>query len=253
METTLLKLIDYLNQRYELPADLFSESVAVKTADNQYLSGTDNVSSWLYHVRSSVLNNVTNIALVNHIQTSNPSLSAFELSCCLTNTHSSMLPIAGTVEWHGERIKSLHLYYSHWPLYGEQRIRNPVYAKDDTAELPGIIKSYHQALFSGHVEAALACFVKTGQVREPSGSTSGYGLKTTLEDFFSSAFKDGGIRLIYHTLLKQNNQIAAEYTCTHWGQCELTPQAGMEFWDIDAESGLIKSVRIYDEVTQPNR
>ena len=54
------------------------------------------------------------------------------------------------------------------------------------------------------------------------------------------------------------NVVLPEYTCTKWGTTEIIPQAGMEFFDREEQddnngnnNSLFKSVRMYDDINQP--
>ena len=82
---------------------------------------------------------------------------------------------------------------------------------------------------------------------------SGLGQESKLEYFFSRTSKDGRVSLVYHTVVDGGARCAAECSCTKWGQTEIPPQAGIEFFDrvSDGEKRLFKAVRIYDDIEQP--
>jgi hypothetical protein len=126
-------------------------------------------------------------------------------------------------------------------------------------KIPPDVLDYHATLKDGNVENVLKLFSKGGSIREPSGGISGPGQESKLQDFFSRTFRNGGVSLIYHTIVDNCECCSAEYCCTKWGTTEITPQAGMEFFDRTEKQenssnnnySLFKSVRIYDDVKQP--
>jgi len=157
------------------------------------------------------------------------------------------LPLAVVFE-KTEKIRSIRLYHSRFPVRQMQPERSPLFESSVTAKLPENFSAYHEALRQGSVEKALALFSEDGTIREPSGHISGPG--EPLRRFFESAFKEGGIHLIYHTFIAGEKITAAEYTCDHWGKTAIPPQSGMEFFEHD-HRGKFHRVRIYDDVVQP--
>lgn len=160
------------------------------------------------------------------------------------------LPVAMVFDGMDSKIRQVRIYHSTWLLDHAHTVRPPVLPGDRRVILPDVVKAYHLALEKGDTKKALALFAPGAYVREPSGGISGGQSKVPLEQFFTNAFKAGGIGIEYHTLVNGGKFLAAEYTCTKWGKQDLSPQAGMEFFDLD-EKGLLTAVRIYDDVAQP--
>lgn len=162
------------------------------------------------------------------------------------------LPIAFAADLdYEDRISHLRLYHSNYALKNSHSLRQPLFTEQQIAETSEIVKAYHQALYQGDAVGAAKLFSNTAIAREPSGDEFGPGKKMHLKAFFDHAFKEGGIRLHYHTFSQHGRNIAAEYTCYYWGKLDIPPQAGMEFWDVN-EQNIFEGIRIYDDVEQPN-
>lgn len=172
----------------------------------------------------------------------------------LTRLHTEgrpiALPLAVAMDGFDDKILQVRGYHSTWPLGHSHAVRSPVLPGDRRVLLPPVVQAYHLALETGDTEQALRLFAPHGSVREPSGGISGGNSPVPLQQFFARAFQGGGIGLQYVTFFDGNHSLAAEYICDRWGKQSLPPQAGMEFWDLD-ESGLFTSVRIYDDIAQP--
>jgi hypothetical protein len=193
---------------------------------------------------------------INLVKEKDNSLRAGEASISLTlNGKDILLPFSFVLNINSDKeINEIRFYHSYWPIESKHRIRPNIFPLDmENSRIPSDILKYHTALKEGNIQQVLTLFAAEGSIREPSGGISGPGQESKLEDFFSRTFKDGGVFLVYHTIVDNGTRAAAEYSCTKWGQIEIPPQAGLEFFDriSDGEPSLFKAVRIYDDIEQP--
>ncbi len=167
-----------------------------------------------------------------------------------------LLPFAFALNVNADKkINEIRFYHSHWPIESQHHLRPNLFPLDRVASrISSDILNYHTALNDGNIEEVLKLFADDGSIREPSGGISGPGQESKLEDFFSRTFKEGGVSLVYHTIVDGEIRCAAEYSCIKWGRTEIAPQAGIEFFDRVSEGDgiLFKAVRIYDDIEQPN-
>lgn len=163
---------------------------------------------------------------------------------------TDLMPYALALEFESQKIKAVRIYHSSWPVEGKHRVRKPFFEPTVRASVPTEISRYSLALAGGKTAITETLFSERSSVREPSGRKSGPGFPFSLKHFYDQAFRNGGIKLMYHTFAQVGAQAAAEYTVTHWGRNELTPQPGIEFWDLGPQ-GKFLAVRIYDDIEQP--
>ena len=193
---------------------------------------------------------------INLVKEKDNSLRAGEASISLKlNGRDILLPFAFALNVNADKeINEIRFYHSYWPIESQHHLRPNLFPLDkEASRIASDILKYHTTLNEGNIEQILTLFASDGSVREPSGVISGSGQESKLEDFFSRTFKDGGVSLVYHTFVDDGTRCAAEYSCTKWGQSEIPPQAGIEFFDrvLEHEGNLFKSVRIYDDIEQP--
>lgn len=219
------------------------------------------VKDSLIEFRSWLDGHEARVTPLNLVNEKNNQLQAGEAIISLKiKDRSISLPLAFVIDKNkNEQINKIRFYHSYWPIEEQHHVRlNILPLEVQAPKIPPDVLAYHAALRDGNIENVLGLFSKGGSVREPSGGISGPGQESKLQDFFSRTFKKGGVSLIYHTIVDNEKCCAAEYTCTKWGTTEIIPQAGMEFFDREEQennngnnNSLFKSVRIYDDINQP--
>jgi hypothetical protein len=239
------KFINVLSQdiTYSSPFSDHNEIEAVKGSLMQCRNWLDNHSATL-----------TAVNLVK--EKDNPLRAGEALISLKLNGKDVLLPFAFALNVNANNeINEIRFYHSYWPIESKHHIRPNIFPLDkEASRIPTEILDYHSALNDGNIEVVLSLFADGASVREPSGGISGPGRESILEDFFSRTFRDGGgVSLVYHTIVDGNTRCAAEYSCTKWGQKEIPPQAGIEFFDrvSEGEKRLFNAVRIYDDIEQP--
>jgi hypothetical protein len=214
------------------------------------------VKGSLMQCRSWLENHSATLTPVNLVKEKDNSLRAGEaLISVKLDGRDVLLPFSFALNVNTDKeINEIRFYHSYWPIESKHHIRPNIFPLDrEASRIPSDILDYHSALNDGNIEQVLALFADVGSVREPSGGISGPGRESKLEDFFSRTFRDGGVSLVYHTIVDADTRCAAEYSCTKWGQKEIPPQAGIEFFDrsSEGETRLFKAIRIYDDIEQP--
>lgn len=146
----------------------------------------------------------------------------------------------------------VRVYFSQWPLTGAHRRRPPLVSVDRSLELVDVVDRYQRALRRGDVDAVVACFEPEGAAREPSGGEYVHRGPEKLRAFYEALFSSGGgIPLEHCSATDDGVACAVEYNVVQWGRHFLPPQAGVAVYE-RGTSGLLKSARIYDDVTPPD-
>jgi len=157
------------------------------------------------------------------------------------------LPIAVVGEPGGERVSTIRVYHSLWPLYGAHQVRSPLLQRDPTVVVTDIVGDYQRALAAGNVDAIVATFEEDGYFREPAGGEWFYRGAAALREFMSHILGSGGIRLEYCTVTDDGVACAIEFNAVQLGPHALQPQAGVAVYE-RGSSGCLHAARIYDDV-----
>lgn len=215
------------------------------------------VKASLIEFRSWLDGNEARVTPLNLVNEKNNQLQAGEAIISLKiKDRSISLPLAFVIGKNkNEQINEIRFYHSYWPIEEQHHVRlNTLPLEVQAPKIPPDVLAYHAALRDGNIENVLGLFSKGGSIREPSGGISGPGQESKLQDF-SYFLKKGCVFNLPHTIVDNEKYCAAEYTCTKWGTTEIIPQAGMEFFDREEQennnNSLFKSVRIYDDINQP--
>ena len=161
------------------------------------------------------------------------------------------LPIALVGDLDGEKLTTIRIYHSLWPLIGGHRVRPPILPTDHSLVMPDVIGRYQDALARGDLEAILQTFEEDAIAREPSGGEYKYQGMERLREFYGMLFsQSGGIPLDHCTVTDDGVRCAVEYNVTAWGDKPLPPQAGVAVYE-RGKSGLLAAARIYDDVDPP--
>jgi hypothetical protein len=159
-------------------------------------------------------------------------------------------PLAVVAESHDELSVVFRTYCSQWPVDGQRHLRPPVLNRGDA--YPGdVVGRYLAALEAGDTDAIVATFSPDGYLREPIGSESTHRGHDELRSFFNDCFgAGGGLHLEHCALTDDSIRCALEYNCVQWGAHDLPPQAGIGIFERGGD-GLLKAVRMYDDVVHP--
>ena len=171
----------------------------------------------------------------------------FELQ---VNNHK-VLPATLVCEHKGDHYQSIRVYHSTYPFTASHAYRPPVFTEIIDLNRPKAVAHYFASLKQGNVDDIMAVFAgDETYFREPAGWEWTYRGIDDLRAHYAEILADGGIDLVFHNLVYDEEQqsVAVEFTCVGWGETKLKPQAGMAVYDLDAKSGKIKACRIYDDV-----
>jgi hypothetical protein len=153
------------------------------------------------------------------------------------------IPVAVVAERRKSREVELRVYYSTL-LITPQNTRHPrLLGADSSIHLGAPVDDYLSAARRGDAAAVLACFEENGVLRDAAGRTYGkangqlttYCAKNTPWDAVPGGYADDG------------RTCALEYSLVRMAGREMPPQAGLAVYE-RGDSGLIRTVRIYDDV-----
>jgi hypothetical protein len=159
-----------------------------------------------------------------------------------------LLPVAVVAEKRREREIEVRSYYS------TRKVRSgPVPARipligDDALALPPPVAAHFDAIGRGDVQGVVAAFEVGGTVRGPDGEThaklEGGG---PLQAYYERVLANGGIGLRKHGRADDGSTSVFEYTVVRLQGKEAPPQPGLAVYE-RGESGLLRTVRVYDDV-----
>jgi SnoaL-like domain len=162
------------------------------------------------------------------------------------------LPLAIVADREAEgRLAELRIYFSGWRLDGYHATRPPVLQPDAELHVADVVGEYQRALAAGDVDAIVAAFESDGYAREPAGGDYVHRGSESLRAFYGHLFSNGGgIPLEHCALIDNGRACALEYNVVHWGETQLSPQAGIAVY-VRGESGKLAAARFYDDVDRP--
>jgi len=250
------ELTNFLNRKNLQIITALSQDIIYNSPYSNEKENLESVKDSLLEFRNWVDINHANMKPMNLVKERDNSLRAGEALILLKlDGRDVLLPFAFALNVNADKkINEIRFYHSYWPIESQHHLRPNLFPLDkEASRIPLDILKYHTALNEGNIQQVLTLFADDGSVREPSGGISGPGHESKLEDFFSRTLKDGGVSLVYHTVVDDGTRCAAEYSCTKWGPTEIPSQAGIEFFDrvSEGETSLFKAVRIYDDIEQP--
>lgn len=161
------------------------------------------------------------------------------------------LPVAMVGEEAGDTLVRLRVYHSTWPLRGKHTPRDPLLPPDPELRATDVMGRYQDALRDGDVERILACLEPDAVVREPAGGEFVYTDHDGHRRFYRGILARGGILLDHCSVTDEGAACAIEYNVVRWGDVELpVPHPGVAVYE-RSPRGLIRAVRIYDDVEPP--
>lgn len=250
------ELTNFLNRRNLKILSVFSYDIEYDSPFSDQKKNFEPVKNSLTEFRHWLDSHHANLIPLNLIEEKGNPLRAGEALIDLKlDGRDVVLPFAFAFNVNADKkINEIRFYYSHWPIESQHQLRLNIFPLNMKAsKIPSDILDHHTALNDGNIDQVIALFADDGSIREPSEEISGPGQESRLGDFFSRTFIDGGVTLVYHTIVDGGARCAAEYSCIKWGQSKIPPQAGIEFFDraSEGERRHFKVVRIYDDIRQP--
>jgi hypothetical protein len=159
-------------------------------------------------------------------------------------------PVAVVAESPDDRSVVFRSYFSRSAVEGRRHLRPPILRPGGSP--PGdVVGRYQGALGAGDIEAVVSTFAPNGYYQEPIGPPFVHLGARELRSFFSRCFSaGGGIGLEHCAVTDDGVRCALEYNCVRWGTFDLPPQAGVGIFE-RGPNGLLRAVRIYDDVDVP--
>lgn len=233
-----IALMAFLSDGLTIDDPLLGKFIGVESAE-MYLRGE---RIWLsgYEAGIESLSSITG-----------PSGMVIEYAFHMTvNDERIELPVALAADTDGERVTSIRIYYSTWPLTGKHSTRAPILKGRKNVQLPDIIEKYMNSIRGTDVPAVLELFESDGYVREPSGPGFVHRGLDELRNFYTNAIGGGGIPLTHCNAVSDGITTAVEYFFDEWNGVTFPPQAGVAVYET-GKNGKIKAARIYDDVDPP--
>lgn len=163
------------------------------------------------------------------------------------------LPVAVVGQTVPGGFDHIRTYHSFWPITGSHRARAPFVWPDGRLDEPPIIERYFAALARGDEAAIQATFAPEGSIREPSGEAFRHSGPEGRSEFYGRAFaRPGGVPLLHASATRDGDRFAVEYIADRWGDARFPPTPGCAVYEMGAASGLIRAVRIYDDLSPPS-
>ena len=170
------------------------------------------------------------------------------------------LPIAVVAERRRSREVELRIYYSTQPIKGTKSVRSPLVPNDEALTLPPAVTDHIEALKRGDADAIVLGFEAEGKLRDARGHA--HDKSSGLREFYAKLFdvaastppgvsaaapRRGGVEILKGRASDDGRNCAFEYTVIKMHGRDIAPQAGLAVYE-RGDSGLIRAVRIYDDV-----
>lgn len=166
------------------------------------------------------------------------------------------VPVGLVAERRRERAVELRAYYAVERLRETPRprtetpvARSEIHSSGDVIAVPPPVAAHIDACGRGDARGAVASFELGGTVRDARGVTHAK-LEPTggpLADYYESLLGDGGVQLLANARADDGRTCALEYTVIRVRGREVPPRRGLAVYD-RGESGLLRTVRVYDDV-----
>lgn len=161
------------------------------------------------------------------------------------------IPVAVVAERRREREVELRLYYSTKPIKGTHAVRSPLLPQDDEVAVPPPVARHLEALARGDVGAIVGSFEVGGVLRTADGASlvkdEAGGLLAHYEKLFAAPAGSGGFEVLKGARADDGRTCALEYTIIRVRGRAVPPQAGLAVYE-RGESGLLRAVRVYEDV-----
>ena len=154
------------------------------------------------------------------------------------------VPVAVVAERRRSREVEVRIFYSTQAV-GAKAVACPLGPPDPAIVLPVLIGDHQEALRGGDITAALACFEENGVARDPLGGAFGKA-NTTLRQFHERMC-GGGWEAQPGGYADDGRTVALESTLVRFGGKDVEPQACLMVYE-RGDSGLVRALRVYDEV-----
>ena len=166
------------------------------------------------------------------------------------------VPVAVVAERRPEREVEIRLYYSTKPIKGTRAVRSPLLPQDDEVAVPPPVAAHLEALSRADAKSIIGSFEAGGTLRDSAGTVypkedDGGPLAAYYAKLFGDPPNPGtagaGLEILKGARADDGKSCALEYTVVRVHGKDVPPQAGLAVYE-RGDSGLLKSVRIYQDV-----
>jgi hypothetical protein len=162
------------------------------------------------------------------------------------------LPVAVVASVDSDQaVTALHVYFTNWPFNGRHSIRRAFVSPEAGAHHTDIVARYvEEGLMAGDVSAILNTQDADLYFREPSGPPYVHWGRAAVGKFFEGLFGQGPAHLEPNTVTDDGRCSIMEFSVFGWNGeqwPEEKHQAGLAVYE-RGESGLLRAIRLYDDV-----
>lgn len=147
-------------------------------------------------------------------------------------------------------IIAIHIYYTLWPFKHRHTVRRAFVGPEADAKHTGVVQSFVMNLGVGDIAGALEMFEPDLYMREASGPPYVHWGRADLASYFVGLFAQGAPMLQKNTVTDDGRCAAMEFAVVGWAGKSWPKelhQAGLAVYE-RGESGLLRAIRIYDDV-----
>ena len=147
----------------------------------------------------------------------------------------------------------VHVYYTSWPFHKHHSFRPALFKEQqpNRAEFKGSILAYIQSLLTADLEKIRDAWETDIYFREASGPPYTHWGKNAVVDYFKGLFAKGAPMLRDDTVNEGGRTIFMEFTVIGWNGKPRTEdkwEAGLAVYERTSPEGLMRAIRIYDDV-----
>lgn len=158
--------------------------------------------------------------------------------------------VAGDRETGANRI---HVYYTNWPFHKKHSFRAALFKEPqpNRAVFKGSVLTYFQSLMTADLEKIRDAWEADIYFREASSVPYTHWGKNSVVDYFKGLFANGAPMIRDDTVNEGGRTVFMEFSVIGWNGREWPEeqwQAGLAVYERTSPDGLIRAIRIYDDV-----
>ncbi|MEM1138604.1 MAG: hypothetical protein AAGH45_01885 [Pseudomonadota bacterium] len=147
----------------------------------------------------------------------------------------------------------VHVYYTNWPFNKGHAVRKALFRDPlpDQDAFDGHVKHYIQCLLTADLDRIVEAWEADIYFREPSGLPYVHWGKNNVVTYFSGLFANGAPMLRDDTVNQGERTVFMEFSIIGWNGVEWPEekwQAGLASYECTSRHGLMRAIRIYDDV-----
>lgn len=147
----------------------------------------------------------------------------------------------------------VHVYYTSWPFHKHHSFRPALFKEQQSnrAEFKGSILTYIQSLLTADLEKIRDAWEADIYFREASGVPYTHWGKNSVVEYFKGLFAKGAPMLRDDTVNEGGPTVFMEFTVIGWNRKprpEDKWEAGLAVYERTSPEGLMRGIRIYDDV-----